>query len=93
MKLETEVIPNSIPFLHGHLAILFGMLIRSSSTSGARTQIIDGLPGGGRRVKVEGLIEQAGDISSFYSLVGGGDEDGDVVKDVVRYLEKLVEEM
>ncbi|KAG6849614.1 hypothetical protein H0H93_006898 [Arthromyces matolae] len=88
IKLETESPPpeesteteTDAVFLRGHLAVLFGLLMRGSSAN--QTRILDALGG------PERLVEHARDFAAFYDAFGGETE-GRVARDVVAFLDGL----
>lgn len=67
--------------VRGHLAVLFGLLIRDSSEN--EHIVLSALPGSARRVKLDGLVRHAREFVGLYrefmSRVGrgGGDDDGE----------------
>ncbi|KAG6841121.1 hypothetical protein C0991_001690 [Blastosporella zonata] len=67
-------------FLRGHLAVLFGLLIRGSPANEA---YVLGKLGGPER-----LVEHARDFAAFYDAFGG-EAEGRVARDVVAFLERL----
>ena len=91
-------------FLHGHLAVLFGLLMSESPEN--QSAILESLPAptsattssrvqkkkSGYKVKLSRLAEQARDFVAFYAAVNGHSEEGEkeskVAKSVVRFLEK-----
>ncbi|GLB41610.1 putative wings apart-like protein regulation of heterochromatin [Lyophyllum shimeji] len=80
--------PADALFLRGHLAVLFGLLIRGCPEN--QTYILDAL--GGARA-VGRLVEHASEFVAFYAALGGGsaaaEADGKVARDVVAFLEGL----
>ncbi|KAG6892827.1 hypothetical protein C0992_012354, partial [Termitomyces sp. T32_za158] len=68
-------------FLRGHLAVLFGLLIRGSPAN--KAHVLSALDG------PERLIEHARDFAAFYDAFGG-ELEGRVAKEVVVFLEALV---
>ncbi|KAG6885337.1 hypothetical protein C0993_002966 [Termitomyces sp. T159_Od127] len=68
-------------FLRGHLAVLFGLLIRCSPAN--KAHVLSALDG------PERLVEHARDFAAFYDAFGGETE-GRVAKEVVVFLEGLV---
>ena len=91
-------------FLHGHLAVLFGLLMSESPEN--QSAILESLPVSstasssrarknsktGNKDKLSRLVEQARDFVAFYTAVNGHSEEGEkeskVAKSVVRFLEK-----
>ncbi|KAG6901528.1 hypothetical protein C0995_010827 [Termitomyces sp. Mi166 len=69
-------------FLRGHLAVLFGLLIRGSPAN--KAHVLGALEGEG----LERLVEHARDFAAFYDAFGGETE-GRVAKEVVGFLEGL----
>ncbi|KAF8638444.1 hypothetical protein AX17_002201 [Amanita inopinata Kibby_2008] len=89
-------------FLRGHLAVLFGLLMRGSPKN--EETIMAALPvkskGEGRKMKLARLVEQAREFASFYALLTGStgemggasldrNEEDKVAREVVEYLEEL----
>ncbi|TFK71673.1 hypothetical protein BDN72DRAFT_837394 [Pluteus cervinus] len=87
-------------FLCGHLAVLFGLLMRSCPENEA--SILEAIPDPplspaknktARFGKMSVLVEQAKEFALFYDNVGGGGNtrgaDGQVARDVVASLERL----
>ncbi|KAG5653614.1 hypothetical protein H0H81_011986 [Sphagnurus paluster] len=95
---DDAVDPADALFLRGHLAVLFGLLIRGCEAN--QEHILDAL-GGARALRA--LVEQAREFVAFYAALGegagvsasasgvGGTEDGQVAQDVVCFLEGLVD--
>lgn len=74
--------------LLGHLAVLFGLLMREN---GKNTEIIiSTLPcsGESRKTKLGRLVEQARELVSFDASLGGP---GEVAKEVIGYLRELMQ--
>lgn len=73
--------------LLGHLAVLFGLLMREN---GKNTEIIiSALPwqGESRKIKLGRLVEQAGELVSFDAALGGP---GEVAREIIGYLRGLM---
>ncbi|KAG6812337.1 hypothetical protein H0H92_003324 [Tricholoma furcatifolium] len=68
-------------FLRGHLAVLFGLLIRDSATNEAHVRRMLEAP--------QRLVEHARDFVAFYDAFGG--DEGRVAKEVVTFLEGRLE--
>lgn len=85
-------------FLRGHLAVLFGLLMRSSPVN--QTAILACLPTpsagiggkGSDRIKLNRLVDQAREFVAFFAVVSGGSVGGEkeskVARDIVRFLEQ-----
>ncbi|KAF8075171.1 hypothetical protein FPV67DRAFT_1620063 [Lyophyllum atratum] len=75
-------------FLRGHLAVLFGLLIRGSPEN--QTYILDALDGAAAAGR---LVEHAREFVAFYAALGGegaaAEAEGKVGRDVVAFLEGL----
>ena len=73
--------------LLGHLAVLFGLLMRDNGAN--EDIIISALPSRGesRKSKLERLVEQARELVSFDAALGGP---GEVAREVVEYLRELI---
>ncbi len=73
--------------LLGHLAVLFGLLMRDNGAN--EDIIISSLPSRGesRKSKLERLVEQARELVSFDAALGGP---GEVAREVVEYLRELI---
>lgn len=80
--------PADALFLRGHLAVLFGLLIRGCPEN--RTYILDALGGAGGARR---LVEHAREFVALYVELGGGsaaaEADGRVARDVVAFLGEL----
>ncbi|KAM6497239.1 hypothetical protein JOM56_007712 [Amanita muscaria] len=78
--------------LLGHLAVLFGLLMRGSRTN--EELIVGALPtktkGDGRRTTLSRLLDQARELVSFDAAVTSADgEDDDIARGVVVFLQEL----
>jgi hypothetical protein len=85
-------------FLRGHLAVLFGLLMRGSPVN--QTTILAYLPTpsggvggkGSDRINLNRLVNQAREFVAFFAVVSGSSADGEkeskVARDIVRFLEQ-----
>ena len=86
-----EVESADMLFLRGHLAVLFGLLMRNSAEN--KNYILNALRGtAGDRLTLENLAEQARELSAFYDVLnngGAGESEQRVASDVVSFLEGM----
>jgi hypothetical protein len=89
----------SADFIRGHLAVLFGLLMRDSPKN--QTEILSYLPGATVRSKLDRLIDDAEQFCSIFDTLSGGTDrpqttslaqDQDSVnsaRDALAYLKRL----
>lgn len=75
-------------FLRGHLAVLFGLLMRRNPAN--QDYLLNALAGASSRATLVTLVEQAREFVAFYDALRGETErEGRVAKDVVAFLQEL----
>lgn len=65
VQLGNERTDPGADFLRGHLAVLFGLLMRDSTAN--QQEVLRALAGSTDRQKLSGLAQQAGDFVGFYA--------------------------
>jgi hypothetical protein len=91
-------------FLHGHLAVLFGLLMSESREN--QSAILESLPVPtsasalssrvqkskiGKKIKLSRLAEQARDFVAFYAAVNGHSEEGEKESKVAKSVVRFLE--